>query len=661
MIIPYGHEQTTVRRLPWVTFTLMGLCVLVFVATNIVGSGDDAEYEAYERLYEVFEYLGEHPYLELTPRSEELLHELLPDEDYDLFISQIEAMREFSEEQAPSERRIRSEQKELDHRVERVFEALATVRDNPLYRWGLVPADMQLVSLVSYQFLHGGWMHLIGNLLFLFLAGPFIEDVWGRPLFAGFYVLAGIVSGLMFALHYPDLEGPLIGASGAVAGLMGAFLIRYWNTRIKFFYWFFIFFRGTFMAPAWLMLPLWFARELFFAQAWDVISPGTGGGGVAHWAHVWGFVLGLAAAGALKYYRVEERYIHESIESKITLVDNTAVERALEASSQGRVDEGLQRLRKELKEHPTNLDAAVALWNLSLPRGEGPSAAHHMVRMIRQSLRSDDDSLVLNHWHELLAGVPDLSIDPPLAARIGEVLHEHGRHEDLEQTLTLATGNVSRETAPGVLTRLSRLAAAAHSASGAVFIEAALAHPELSPEMRGELESLAAAQPPPAPVAEEPSLGPAPTDLATDPETEAVPHSLQVMEAVPVAMDDGTLTIDVSGKRRRMKLSQVQAIGVGGIQREQQRPYLVVDLLLDPPWSDRMSLRVLRLASTSFDPREIIGGADAMQAFRHFLEKTLALSEAVPLPDPDAARGNPFRTFSSIDEYQSQVLGVGPD
>jgi membrane associated rhomboid family serine protease len=658
MIIPYGHEQTTVRRLPWVTFTLMGLCVLVFIGTNIVGGGDDAEYEAYERLYQVFEFLGEHPYLELTPRSEELLHELLPDEDYDLFVSQFEALREFSKDAAPSERRIRSEQEELDRLVERVFEALELTKDNPLYRWGLVPADMQLVSLISYQFLHGGWMHLIGNLLFLFLAGPFIEDVWGRPLFAGFYLLAGIISGLMFALHYPDLGGPLIGASGAVAGLMGAFLIRYWNTRIKFFYWFFIFFRGTFMAPAWLMLPLWFARELFFAQAWDVISPGSGGGGVAHWAHVWGFVFGLAVAGGLKYYRVEERYIHETIESKITLVDNTAVDQALEASTQGRVDEGVQRLRQELKNHPNNLDAAVALWNLSLPRGEGATAAPHMIRMIRQSLRNDDDSLVLNHWHELLAGVPDLVIDLPLAARICEVLHEYGRHEDLEQTLILAARSVTPDTAPGVLTRLARLAAAAHSASAAAFIEAALVHPELSPEMRGELESLAAAQPPPLPEAEDPSLGPAPIDVTPAPEAETVAHSLQVMEAVPVAMEDGALTIEVGGKRRRMNLNQVQAIGVGGIQREQQRPYLVVDLLIDPPWSDRHSLRVLRIASTDFDPRKIIGGADAMQAFRHFLDRALTASEAVPLPDPDAARGNPFRTFSSIEEYQSEVLGV---
>ena len=148
-------------------------------------------------------------------------------------------------------------------------------------------------TLITYQFLHGGFLHLFGNLFFLFLAGPFIEDVWGRPVFAAFYLTAGALSALMFALRYPELDEPLIGASGAVAGVMGAFLVRYWKTRIRFLYFFIPFRPGTFTAPAWLMLPLWFARELVFAQAWDVASPGTGGGGVAHWAHVWGFAFGL--------------------------------------------------------------------------------------------------------------------------------------------------------------------------------------------------------------------------------------------------------------------------------------------------------------------------------------------------------------------------------
>jgi hypothetical protein len=149
-------------------------------------------------------------------------------------------------------------------------------------------------------------------------------------------------------------------------------------------------------------------------------------------------------------------------------------------------------------------------------------------------------------------------------------------------------------------------------------------------------------------------------DVTEEPIPVSMSHTLQVMEVVPIAMADGALTIEVDGQERRMALDQVQAMGVAGIQHGQQRPYLVVDLLLDPPWSDRTRLRVLRLTSTAFDPRKIVGGPDALQAFRHLLDKVLKLSEAVPLPDPDAARGNPFRTYSSVEEYQREVLGVEP-
>lgn len=85
---------------------------------------------------------------------------------------------------------------------------------------------------------------------------------------------------------------------------------------------------------------------------------------------------------------------------------------------------------------------------------------------------------------------------------------------------------------------------------------------------------------------------------------------------------------------------------------------VLVDLMLDAPWGDRAALRVVRLTSDSFDPRRLVGGEDSLQAFRKLLARLLELSDAVPLPDPDSARGNPFRSFPSIDAYEREVLGV---
>jgi membrane associated rhomboid family serine protease len=660
MIIPYGHEHTTVRRLPWVTFTIMGLCVLVFIGTQftIDRHGED---EAIEGLGRIFEYLVEHPYLELDPRFFDLLHEQnVSDQEIEEFQSILAAMRQMGGDPPESPRRLADEKEELERLIDEFMGALAQMRDHPFYRWGLVPADIKLHTLVTYQFVHGGFWHLFGNLFFLFLAGPFIEDVWGRPLFAAFYLLAGVVAALMYAVHYPYVDGPLIGASGSVAGVMGAFLVRYWKTNIRFFYWFFVVFRGTFTAPAWLMLPLWFLRELLFAQAWDVVAPGGAGGGVAHWAHVWGFAFGLATAGAIRHYRVEERFVHEAIEAKITLVDNTAIEQAMEASKEGRSAEAFDLLHAELKSHPNNVDAVLALWNLAVAQGRAPEAAPFLVRLMRQDVRAEDPSLVLNHWHELLAGVPGLRIDPPLAARVAEILHNHGRHEEVVDTVGLAAESLQSDTAGAVITRLAQVAVATHAPSAFVLLDAALDHPELAPEVRSELETLAGALPPRPEVSAGSPAEPASIDEAPNTTVTEVEHTLQVMPAVPLDVDDGTLTIDVQGATRRMALSQVQAVGVGGVRPRDRRPFLVVDLMLDPPWSERGQLRVVRLSSTDFDPRRLVAGVDdSIQAFREFVEVLLTSTGAVPLPDPDSARGQPFRTFDSMESYERDVLGVG--
>jgi membrane associated rhomboid family serine protease len=660
MIIPYGHEHTTVRRLPWVTFTIMGLCVLVFVISSM-SSNDRTEERVNDGLSRVFEYLAEHPYLELDPRFLDFLRDLGVTEDQIAgFEASLQAMKQFGEDPPTSARALDREREELEQLVDELLAVLSDMRDHAFFKWGVVPAHMKIHTLITYQFLHGGFWHLFGNLFFLFLAGPFIEDVWGRPLFACFYLLAGAVSALMFAVHYPQLEGPLIGASGSVAGVMGAFLIRYWNAKIRFFYWFFVVFRGTFSAPAWLMLPLWFLRELFFAEAMDVVAPGSGGGGVAHWAHVWGFAFGLAIAGAIRYYRVEERYIHESIEDKITLVDNTAVEKAMDAAVEGRSDEALTLLRNELAQRPNNVDAALALWNLATARGQEAVAAPHLVRVMRQAVRDEDPALVLNHWHEVLEADSDLEIDAPLAARIAEILHEHDRFDDLTQTLAVASRSLESDTPPGALAKLAKIAAAERAPSALVYVNAALAHPDTPVEIRSDLEDLVADLAPAVEIAES-----SPQEQETEMEVDAVAevattsHTLQTIPSVPQALEGGVLVVEIQGSTRRMELNKVQAIGVGGINREGERPFLVVDLLLDPPWGERPNLRALRIQSTDFDPRRLVGGTDALHAFRMLLEHLLKSTEAVPLPDPEAARGNPFRSFDSIEAYERDALGVG--
>lgn len=107
-----------------------------------------------------------------------------------------------------------------------------------------------------------------------------------------------------------------------------------------------------------------------------------------------------------------------------------------------------------------------------------------------------------------------------------------------------------------------------------------------------------------------------------------------------------------------MNLNQVQAIAVGGIVEPGQAPFVMVDLMLDAPWSKRVKLRVVRLCSTAFDPSGMAGGPDPMSCFKQMLVEMFEVSDAAPLPDPDAAVGNPFRRFVSISEYEMEVIGL---
>jgi len=620
----------------------MGLCLIIFLFTH---PGEQSRMErAFEDLGEAFEFFGEHPYLEMDPRLQDVLTQEFGS---DGATSLIEMMRQSGPKPPDNKDLLQREQETLDGLVDAFS---LSVDSSPLRVLGVVPADIHVTTFITYQFAHVGWGHLLGNLFILFLAGPFIEDVWGRPLYAAFYLTAGIVAALMFVARYPNFDAPLVGASGAIAGVMGAFLVRYWNTKIKFFYWIFFFMVGTFEAPAWLMLPLWFLKELTFAQAMDAVAPGEGGGGVAFWAHVWGFAFGVAVACAIAYFRIEERFIHRNIESKVTLVENTAVEDAAALAEGGDRDGAKAALKRELVTHSENVDAAVLLWNLCFQDGDVAASIPHMLSALRGAARKGDDQFVTTHWLEVLDSGYAVDLDPALGARIAEMLRNESRVDPAILTLDLAAKGVDESTPSGVVVKLARLAIDLGSDQAAAFAAAALAHPDLPPEAREELEPIGSDYHVSTEGGEEASEGT---------EEEPVVHSVVAKRVVPRRLDGRTLEVELDGKRHGIDLSTIQVIAVCGISRAAEKPVVLVDLLLDSPWGDRPKLRVIRMTSNLFDPRQLVGGNDAMVAFQTLLERLLELSEAVPLPDPDAARGKPFQSFPTVDAYEKEVLGIG--
>src|ERR1035437_1850133 len=148
-----------------------------------------------------------------------------------------------------------------------------------------------LTPLLSL-FLHGSWMHILGNALFLWIFGRAIEDVMGPARFLGFYLLCGLVASAAQIVVNPSSPVPTVGASGAISGVMGAYLMLFPRVRVHMFFWFLIFFK-IFRIPAWLVLLYWFAIQLPPGCPELTSMGGERTGGVAVWAHVGGFLTGL--------------------------------------------------------------------------------------------------------------------------------------------------------------------------------------------------------------------------------------------------------------------------------------------------------------------------------------------------------------------------------
>jgi membrane associated rhomboid family serine protease len=176
-------------------------------------------------------------------------------------------------------------------------------------QYGLVPAELTrsltagawlsapVLAIFTSLFLHGGWLHLLGNMLYLWIFGNNIEDRVGRGVFLCFYLLGGVVAGLTQVAIAPDSSVPLIGASGAIAATLGAYLVLYPRARILSLV-FLGFFYQLIEVPAILVLGFWFVLQLIDGVA--SLGASNAQGGVAFFAHIGGFVAGALVAGALR-------------------------------------------------------------------------------------------------------------------------------------------------------------------------------------------------------------------------------------------------------------------------------------------------------------------------------------------------------------------------
>jgi membrane associated rhomboid family serine protease len=168
--------------------------------------------------------------------------------------------------------------------------------------------DSGWYTTVTSMFMHGGWMHLIGNMWFLWIFGDNVEDSMGTPRFLAFYLLCGLAAAALQVISNPDSIVPMVGASGAIGGVMGAYIVLYPRVHVHMLF-FFGLFVTTLAVPAIFMLGYWLILQLLSG----VLAIGGQGGGVAFWAHIGGFIAGMVLIFLFRNRRLLVRHPYYGI------------------------------------------------------------------------------------------------------------------------------------------------------------------------------------------------------------------------------------------------------------------------------------------------------------------------------------------------------------
>lgn len=392
LLIPLKHENMEGRRWPIITFILIGLNILIFLATHWTIERQGPEL-AQVRLHLLL-LAAEHPELKISS------------DDAQQFVEDFKKANPDAWNQASSPYRQLVDANDARYRMEDDPEKLQPEMDSlaqqfhdlqqqsVLQNYGFVPGHKKAITYLSSMFLHLGWIHLIGNMWFLWLAGFILEENWGRVIYSVFYLLAGIAASQIHALAYPNSIVPCAGASGAIAALMGAFLIRF--PKLKIDMWGTAFFvRFRFKAPAYSLLPLWLLTEVFYGAMVGQTS------GVAHWAHVGGFLFGVIAALVIQHTGLEHK-ANAAIEEKVGWTADPAVVQGTELMNQGKVDEAIAILQKHVAVKPDAADAHFLLQQLYWRKND--VAKHHEVsiKLCQLHLKAQDAEAAWQDYQEYL-------------------------------------------------------------------------------------------------------------------------------------------------------------------------------------------------------------------------------------------------------------------
>ncbi|KRW81148.1 MULTISPECIES: rhomboid family intramembrane serine protease [Marinobacter] len=406
LIIP-AENAINWKRPPWVTLGLMMACVMVFLFYQ---GADDRKLDA-----AIEQYLDGNLLALEAPAYEDYLQREIRfegDQQSVLELQEFQALREQDEQgwQAVTLLFDRDYYQYLQDNRDLIWsvaernqwsEQRGAIEEQWISRMsafqlGLVPSDLSLYTLITYQFLHGGWGHIIGNLLFLFLLGFTVERALGPGKFLVAYLVCGALSGLVFTGFSMGSQIPLVGASGSISGLMGMYVAIYGLQKIRFFYFLGVYF-NYFRAPAIAMLPVWLGKEIY--DYWF-----AGATGIAYMAHAGGLLAGAALVWLLgkSWLQVKEEFFEPEPEQQ----DEQFTRGYAQAmASVGRMEFDLARRQFEaLREnYPDRTVLLEHLYQLAKLRPDLPEYRDLARTLMADAMNRRQPEQMLDVWNEYLS------------------------------------------------------------------------------------------------------------------------------------------------------------------------------------------------------------------------------------------------------------------
>ncbi len=672
-------------RAEWLPWLSLGLAALLVASAAILALGYGGRLADARTLARHGARLAiEHPVVAVQPRMLPVIRSRMPGFDgNDEFSFLRDGGAAASELQA-----------ELDQVTRAV---LASVDGHPYRTLGLVPARPSSLAWLGYPWVHLGLLHIGAVLLLLLCVGPVLERLWGRRLLAAVLLTATLAGGLAFYALHRGGDRPLVGASVWVAGLCAACLVRLRGRPVAWLAWL----PGVeaLRFSSWVVAPFWVGCELLLWWA----SAGGAPRGLeplpAYAADAAGAAIGAAAALAFERLRLEDRFgagLAEPAAARSATRFDFAQVQALRA--RGQAERAYELLRAEIARSARHRDAVVTYFEMAVERGEAGQAAPAMQKLIREELRRGAAEVAVSHWRSLCEAAPEARLPAELLLRlIPGIQQEDGElmaRTALEQlgptdALPLAQAAV-----------LARLASPIDARRAAAAARRALAAEGLRPEVRADLEAIAARvrpergeieeeeappeieakEPPPnafyeeqdrsafgsvgqaeltAPGDEDRWMAPVDPDAVPNPLAGVAPaRPIAVAEAIPEQLSAEGLVVQLEGRgATRIPYRRLHAVSAVGVRGLGPRPVVLVDLVVRSSRPDGRPHRVVRLRGDRFDPRRLAAGSSSpLAALRAFVAELARLGGIPCLPEAQAGQAGAIPVFEALEHYEREVL-----